>query len=352
MTIACTPASNRPSAPAGSVTVRDLFTLDSPLHGEIRGERSLMAFPFFALSKNAWMKPLTYDHATVSIEVRPSASGVATIYDKEIVLYIASLMAAKLEAGESVEQDFVLTAHDLFSVTGSNHSARSYGRLSEALERLQGTQIKTNIEAGGEGGGLLLVAVRGEAPLQQDAHRRTVAEGGQGTPVRLAGPCDPARPPCPRLCRGLFPAGADRAAHLRGRALDLRGRAARHRSRDLPPADRLSEPAVELQGGAEADRRDQRHSRFPPRTGRGDRGRACRGCRPAPRPSRTPGPRHHHPAPAVVGGGRITRTRHGDRFAVILSGRANCYLKARMERPFLLESTNYSRFRCWIIAAK
>ena len=143
-----TPAqSGKPAAiPQG-----DLFLLDSPLHGEIRGERSLMAFPFFALSKNAWMKPLTYDHATVSIEVRPSASGVATIYDKEIVLYIASLMAAKLEAGETVEQDFIFTAHDLFSVTGSNHSARSYGRLSVALERLQGTQIKTNIEAGGEG---------------------------------------------------------------------------------------------------------------------------------------------------------------------------------------------------------
>jgi len=130
---------------------RDLFQLDSPLTGEIRGERSLMAFPFFALAKSAWMKPLTYHHGPVSIEVRPSANGVATIYDKEIVLYIASLMAAKLEAGEQVEQDFVFTAHDLFSVTGSNHSARSYQRLSEALERLQGTQIKTNIEAGGEG---------------------------------------------------------------------------------------------------------------------------------------------------------------------------------------------------------
>jgi plasmid replication initiation protein len=130
---------------------RDLFQLDSPLHGEIRGERSLMAFPFFALSKNAWMKPLSYNHASVSIEVRPSANGVATIYDKEIVLYIASLMAAKIEAGEDVAQDFVFTAHDLFSVTGANHSARSYARLSEALERLQGTQIKTNIEAGGEG---------------------------------------------------------------------------------------------------------------------------------------------------------------------------------------------------------
>jgi plasmid replication initiation protein len=146
-----TRSSTASSTRSTGVPQRDLFTLDSPLHGEIRGERSLMAFPFFALSKNAWMKPLTYDHATVSIEVRPSASGVATIYDKEIVLYIASLMAAKLEAGESVEQDFIFTAHDLFSVTGSNHSARSYGRLSEALERLQGTQIKTNIEAGGEG---------------------------------------------------------------------------------------------------------------------------------------------------------------------------------------------------------
>lgn len=141
----------KPQPKGKPVPQGELFLLDSPLHGEIRGERSLMAFPFFALAKNAWMKPLAYNTESVSIEVRPSASGVATIYDKEIVLYIASLMAAKIEAGEDVAQDFVFTAHDLFSVTGSNHSARSYGRLSEALERLQGTQIKTNIEAGGEG---------------------------------------------------------------------------------------------------------------------------------------------------------------------------------------------------------
>lgn len=129
----------------------ELFQLDSPLMGEIRGERSLMAFPFFALAKNAWMKPLAYSTPAVQIEVRPSARGVATIYDKEIVLYIASLMAAKIEGGVDVSQDFTFTAHDLFTVTGANHSARSYSRLSDALERLQGTQIRTNIEAGGEG---------------------------------------------------------------------------------------------------------------------------------------------------------------------------------------------------------
>jgi plasmid replication initiation protein len=135
----------------GSIPQRELFQLDSPMTGEIRGERSLMAFPFFALSKNAWMKPLAYATPEVSIEVRPSARGVATIYDKEIVLYIASLMALKIDAGVAVAQDFTFTAHDLFSVTGANHSARSYTRLADALERLQGTQIRTNIEAGGEG---------------------------------------------------------------------------------------------------------------------------------------------------------------------------------------------------------
>jgi plasmid replication initiation protein len=129
----------------------DLFSLDSPLLKEVRGERSLMAFPFFALSKGKWTKPLAYKTDTVSIEIVATAKGVATIYDKEVLLYIASLMVAKLEAGVDVSQDFYFTAHDLFRVTGVNGSARSYTRLSDALERLQGTQIKTNIEAGGEG---------------------------------------------------------------------------------------------------------------------------------------------------------------------------------------------------------
>ena len=135
----------------GSAAQGDLFTFDSPLMSGIQGERSLMAFPFFSLGKNAWTKPFFYKTDQVTIEVGPGPKGIATIYDKEILLYIASLMVAKLEAGLPVEQDFYFTANDLFRVTGVNTSARSYSRLFEALERLQGTQIKTNIEAGGEG---------------------------------------------------------------------------------------------------------------------------------------------------------------------------------------------------------
>lgn len=129
----------------------EMFVLDSPLLTEVRGELSLMAYPFFALTKSAWKKPLYYKTDTVSIEIGPGPRGVATIYDKEVLLYIASLLVEKMDAGQTVAQDFYFTANDLFQVTYVNNSARSYARLSDALERLQGTQIKTNIEAGGEG---------------------------------------------------------------------------------------------------------------------------------------------------------------------------------------------------------
>ena len=37
-----------------------VICLDSPLLTEVRGEQSLMAFSFFALSKGKWTKPLPY----------------------------------------------------------------------------------------------------------------------------------------------------------------------------------------------------------------------------------------------------------------------------------------------------
>lgn len=129
----------------------ELALYDSPLTGKVKGERSIMEFPFFHLSKGRRMQPLVFTDSRVTIEVRPSSIGVATIYDKEILLYIASLMVEKMNRGEQPEQDFVFTGHDFLRVVGANRSARSYERLSKALERLQGTQIKTNIEAGGEG---------------------------------------------------------------------------------------------------------------------------------------------------------------------------------------------------------
>ena len=129
----------------------DLFQLDSPLYGDVQGERTVAEFPFFALSKKAQMTPMIFENGYARIEINPSKTGVATIYDKEILLYIASLMAERMESGQQVERVMSFTANDLFRVTSTNASARSYTSLKASLNRLQGTQIITNIETGGEG---------------------------------------------------------------------------------------------------------------------------------------------------------------------------------------------------------
>jgi hypothetical protein len=64
----------------------DLFGLGSPITGEIRGERSLMAFPLFRTQQDYLDKAACLHDPGCSIEVRPRTRGVATIYDKEIVL--------------------------------------------------------------------------------------------------------------------------------------------------------------------------------------------------------------------------------------------------------------------------
>ncbi|TVV76985.1 replication initiator protein A [Sphingomonas solaris] len=129
----------------------DLFQLDSPLFADLQGERTVAEFPFFALSKRMNMTSMIFESAGARIEINPSSTGVATIYDKEILLYIASLMVERMEKGERVDRVVSFTANDLFRVTSTNSSARSYASLKASLARLQGTQIITNIETGGEG---------------------------------------------------------------------------------------------------------------------------------------------------------------------------------------------------------
>lgn len=126
-----------------------LFDLDSPLHGKVRGERSIMDFPFFVLSKNPHFAPIEYRHDNVTIDIHPSPRGVATMWDKEILLYVASLLAQDLADGSSHTGEVTFAAHDFFRITGvARPSKRDYARFADALERLQGTQIKTNIATG------------------------------------------------------------------------------------------------------------------------------------------------------------------------------------------------------------
>ena len=124
--------------------------LDSPLHGKVRGEQSIMDFPLFSLAKRPQMEAMTYEMDGVKIEIKPSSSGIATMWDKEVLIYVLSLMVQHMgQTRGEVQNVFTFNAHDFFRATGVGRpSKRDYDRFIEALGRLQGTQIRTNIKTG------------------------------------------------------------------------------------------------------------------------------------------------------------------------------------------------------------
>ena len=122
--------------------------LDSPLTGDVSNDRNTMLHSFFALESKR-TDPIEYKAGSVEIVVQGTKSGIATINDKEILVYICSIASQKLARGEGVSQKFRFTAHDFFNVTGKTPGGKTYQYFATALERLQGTQIKTNIVTGG-----------------------------------------------------------------------------------------------------------------------------------------------------------------------------------------------------------
>jgi plasmid replication initiation protein len=133
------------------VDVQLKLALDSPLIGKVKNDRTMMVWNFFAITKERVTELPVYDDGQVRIEVRGTSRGVATIWDKEILIYIASLMMDKMNRGEIPSRRLTFTANDFFRVVGIKPSGTAYQRILEGMERLQGTQIRTNIETGGKG---------------------------------------------------------------------------------------------------------------------------------------------------------------------------------------------------------
>ncbi len=75
--------------------------------------------------------------------------GLATIHDKDVLIYCVSQLMAALKAGRPTSPMLHLKAHDLLVATRRETSGDGYRRLREALERLSGTRIVTNIATGG-----------------------------------------------------------------------------------------------------------------------------------------------------------------------------------------------------------
>ncbi|SDG56536.1 replication initiator protein A [Thalassobaculum litoreum] len=127
--------------------------LDGPLVGAIKGERNIMAYPFFDLDKRALKARIEFEDPDLGVKIAVRAadgSGVPTIYDKDLVLYVATVLAQRMDEGRLTgsDEDRVInfTVHDFLRVAGRSTDARSYDRFKAMLDRLTSATISTNIE--------------------------------------------------------------------------------------------------------------------------------------------------------------------------------------------------------------
>lgn len=110
-----------------------------------------MEHPFYSLSKKPETAIRRYEHNGNWLEITPSVKGLATIYDKDILIYCISQIVAKLRRGEEITSPRVrINSRDLLIFTNRGTSGRDYMALVEALDRLEGTRIRTNITTGDE----------------------------------------------------------------------------------------------------------------------------------------------------------------------------------------------------------
>lgn len=109
-----------------------------------------MEHPFYSLSKKPETSVKRYQNGENWLEITPSVKGLATIYDKDILIYCISQIMAKLKHGEPVSPRVRINSHELLIFTNRGTSGREYISLMDALDRLEGTRIRTNIVSGDE----------------------------------------------------------------------------------------------------------------------------------------------------------------------------------------------------------
>lgn len=126
---------------------RDLFVCDI-VDAVPKGDISSMEHPVFSLSTKPDMRPRRYVRGDNWIEISPSRYGLATVHDRDILIYCISQCMAALNKGQKVSRSMRFKARDMLVATNRQTSGRGYELLRDALRRLQGTQIETNLRQG------------------------------------------------------------------------------------------------------------------------------------------------------------------------------------------------------------
>lgn len=123
---------------------RDFFVADI-VDVAAKVDLASMEHPLFAL-KAGDKRVRTYERNGVTVTVKPGHDGCATIHDKDVWIYCISQMVEALNRGRTdVDRTVRFTAHDFLANTNRRTDGDSYERMADALRRLSGTRIETNI---------------------------------------------------------------------------------------------------------------------------------------------------------------------------------------------------------------
>lgn len=122
----------------------DFFICD--VFDTYKDDSASMEHPVFSLSTKLDHRMLIYQYSGNTIKIKPSYTGLATIHDKDILLYLTSSLMNAKNNGENISNRVRFTAYDYLVSTNKSINGKSYTQLKDGLERLSGTRIETNIK--------------------------------------------------------------------------------------------------------------------------------------------------------------------------------------------------------------
>lgn len=122
----------------------DLFIADEVEISSIRDEIASMEHPFFAL-KTGDTRIREYINGNTTVTIKPTADGIATIFDKDLWIYAISKLQHAINNYEPINRTIYFTPYDFFITTNRSFGGTAYKELENTLSRLKGTVIKTNI---------------------------------------------------------------------------------------------------------------------------------------------------------------------------------------------------------------
>lgn len=128
-----------------------------------------MEHPVFSISKRPDHQTRRYENGGNFIEISPSAKGLATVFDRDILIFCISQLIAALNEGRTVSKTVSFKVIDYLIATGKPEGGSAYIRAEEALERLRGTSIKTNIVTGEERQWLIFGLVESAKTARRDS---------------------------------------------------------------------------------------------------------------------------------------------------------------------------------------